>query len=44
MPELGLFKLNYRRDMLGVCSYYEMNVAKTVDENVSVKTPASGAR
>ncbi len=33
VPEVGLYKLSYQRNMLGEVSYYEMNVAKTVDEN-----------
>ena len=36
VPESGLYKLDYRRVMNGECSYYEMNVAKTVDENGTV--------
>ena len=36
VPEVGLYKLGYRRNMNGVYSYYEMNVAKTVDENGTI--------
>ena len=36
VPEIGLHKLGYRINMNGVYSYYEMNVAKTVDENGTV--------
>ncbi|MDD6810414.1 MAG: response regulator [Lachnospiraceae bacterium] len=36
VPDDGLYKLGYRRDMNGVCSYYEMNVAKTVDEGGTI--------
>lgn len=32
VPEIGLHKLGFRREMNGEISYYEMNVAKTVDE------------
>lgn len=31
VPETGLYKMGYRRDMNGIISYFEMNVAKTVD-------------
>ncbi len=31
VPEKGLYKLDYRRDMNGVVSYYEMNVVKIAD-------------
>ena len=33
VPEVGLYKLGYRRSMDGVISYYEMNMVKTVDES-----------
>ena len=33
VPETGLYKLGYRRNMNGIISYYEMNIVKTVDEN-----------
>ncbi|MGN0996146.1 MAG: GAF domain-containing protein, partial [Candidatus Ventricola sp.] len=33
VPEVGLYKLGYRRIMEGVISYYEMNVVKTVDQD-----------
>ena len=36
VPEVGLYKLGYRRSMNGVISYYEMNVVKTVDSNGTV--------
>ncbi|MGN1338999.1 MAG: ATP-binding protein, partial [Oscillospiraceae bacterium] len=36
VPDVGLYKLDYRRTMDGVVSYYEMNVVKTVDENGTV--------
>ena len=36
VPDVGLYKMGYRRDMLGECSYYEMNVAKTIDEEGTV--------
>ena len=36
VPEVGLYKLGYRRNMNGVISYYEMNVVKTVDESGTV--------
>ena len=36
VPEVGLYKLGYRRNMNGVISYYEMNVVKTVDEGGTV--------
>lgn len=32
VPEVGLYKLGYRRILNGVISYYEMNVVKTVDQ------------
>ena len=31
VPEVGLYKLGYRRNLNGVLAYYEMNAAKTVD-------------
>ncbi len=33
VPEIGLYKLGYRRSMNGVIAYYEMNTVKTVDKN-----------
>ena len=36
VPDVGLFKLGYRRIMNGIISYYEMNVAKTVDPNGAI--------
>ena len=33
VPEVGLYKLGYRRSMDGVISYYEMNMVKTVNES-----------
>ncbi|MDO5389632.1 MAG: response regulator [Eubacteriales bacterium] len=36
VPENGLYKLGYRRYMDGELSYYEMNVAKIVDDNGTV--------
>ncbi|MDY3918270.1 MAG: response regulator [Candidatus Limivivens sp.] len=36
VPEVGLYKLGYRRILNGIYSYYEMNVAKTVDESGTV--------
>lgn len=33
VPEVGLYKLGYRRIMNGVISYFEMNTVKIVDEN-----------
>ena len=33
VPDAGLYKLGYRRNMNGDISYYEMNVAKTVDDS-----------
>ena len=36
VPEIGLYKLDYRRNLDDICSYYEMNVAKTVDENNTI--------
>ena len=32
VPDVGLYKLGYRRNMNGIIAYYEMNVVKTVDE------------
>ncbi|MDD5832052.1 MAG: response regulator [Clostridiales bacterium] len=36
VPEVGLYKLGYKRIMNGVVSYYEMNTVKTVDESGAV--------
>ncbi|MCI7795717.1 MAG: response regulator, partial [Lachnospiraceae bacterium] len=36
VPDVGLYKLGYRRNMNGVISYYEMNTAKIIDENGDV--------
>ena len=36
VPDVGLYKQGYRRNINGVLSYYEMNVVKTVDENGTV--------
>ena len=36
VPEVGLFKLGYKRNMNGVISYFEMNTVKTVDQNGTV--------
>ena len=33
VPEVGLYKLGYRRIMNGVIAYYEMNTIKMVDNN-----------
>ena len=33
VPEVGLYKLGYRRIMNGEIAYYEMNVVKTVDQD-----------
>ena len=33
VPEVGLYKLGYRRIMNGVSAYYEMNVVRTVDQD-----------
>lgn len=33
VPEVGLYKLIFRRNMNGVSAYFEMDVVKTVDEN-----------
>lgn len=36
VPDVGLYKMGYRRIMNGVTSYYEMNVVKTTDQNGTV--------
>lgn len=36
VPDVGLYKLGYRRDMDGIISYYEMNVIKIVNENGNI--------
>lgn len=36
VPEVGLYKLGYRRIMNGVISYYEMNTVKTVESSGTV--------
>ncbi|MCI7263807.1 MAG: hypothetical protein MR562_11510, partial [Clostridiaceae bacterium] len=36
VPEVGLYKLGYRRNMNGVIAYYEMNAVKTVDASGAV--------
>ena len=36
VPEVGLYKLGYRRCIDGVISYYEMNIAKTVNEDGAI--------
>lgn len=36
VPDVGLYKLGYRREVNGVVSYYEMNVAKTIGNNGAV--------
>ena len=36
VPNVGLHKIGYRRNMGGVIAYYEMNTAKTVDEQGNV--------
>lgn len=36
VPEVGLYKLGYRRNMNGVISYYEMNAAKITDPSGAV--------
>ena len=33
VPEVGLYKLGYRRIKDGIIAYFEMNTVKTVDEN-----------
>ena len=36
VPEVGLHKIGYRRNMNGTIAYYEMNTAKTVDEQGNI--------
>ena len=36
VPEKGLYKMGYRRNMNGVISYYEMNIVKTIDEKGTI--------
>ncbi|MDO4486674.1 MAG: response regulator [Bacillota bacterium] len=36
VPEIGLYKLGFRRIINGVISYFEMNTVKTVDRNGDV--------
>ena len=36
VPEVGLYKLGFRRSMNGVISFFEMNTVKTVDESGAV--------
>ena len=36
VPEVGLYKLGYRRIMDGIISYFEMNIVKTVDLNQQI--------
>ena len=36
VPDVGLYKLGYRRIMNGVISYFEMNTVKTVDSSGAV--------
>ena len=36
VPEVGLYKLGYRRILNGVIAYYEMNVVRTVDQDGEV--------
>lgn len=36
MPEVGLYKLGYRRNLGGMISYYEMNAVRTVDPDGKV--------
>ena len=36
VPEIGLYKLGYRRNMNGIIDYYEMNVVKTVDKTGAI--------
>ena len=36
VPDVGLYKLGYRRNMNGNISYYEMNAVKTVDHNGAI--------
>lgn len=33
VPDVGLYKLGYKRKMDGIVSYYEMNIAKMTDEH-----------
>lgn len=33
VPDIGLYKLGFKRNMNGVIAYYEMNVVKIVDDN-----------
>ena len=33
VPEVGLYKTGYRRDMNGIISFFEMNVVKTVNDD-----------
>lgn len=33
VPDIGLYKLGYRRQMKGIISYYEMNVVKTINKD-----------
>lgn len=33
VPDVGLYKLGYRRIMNGVIAYFEMNVVKIINEN-----------
>ena len=36
VPKVGLYKIGYRRNMNGTIAYYEMNTAKTVDEQGNI--------
>ena len=36
VPKVGLYKIGYRRKMNGTIAYYEMNTAKTVDEQGNI--------
>ncbi|MDD5953690.1 MAG: response regulator, partial [Firmicutes bacterium] len=36
VPDIGLYKLGYKRVKDGIVTYYEMNTVKTVDENGTV--------
>ena len=36
VPDVGLYKIGYRRIMNGIIAYYEMNTTKTVDEEGNV--------
>lgn len=36
VPDIGLYKLGYRRNVNGETAYYEMNTVKTVDKNGTV--------